>query len=162
MRYLKIFLPARLPLLFSLWSGCYSAHHPTRLAGGDHHQSSWCCQVDYEDDDATMLVTRHALLPHASCCQMHVSQQPRSPTDFIGSLTGIDIVAVSIFVQGAFFNCSVQISVLKRKTLSNQRGSFVHQEFYGTESLIGCPSFFILALKIGRNSKKKHPVWVLY
>ena len=51
-----------------------------------------------------------------------------------------------------FFNCSAQISVLKRKKLFNQRGSFVHWEFHGTESLIGCPSFFILALKIGRNS----------
>ena len=52
-----------------------------------------------------------------------------------------------------FFNCSAQISVLKRKRLYNQRGSFVHhQEFHGTESLIGCPSFFILVLKIGRTS----------
>ena len=49
-------------------------------------------------------------------------------------------------IQGAFFNCSAQISVLKRKTLFNQRGSFVHQEFHGTESLIGCPLFFILQL----------------
>ena len=55
-------------------------------------------------------------------------------------------------IQGAFFNCSAQISVLKRKTLFNQRGSFVHREFHGTEFLIGCPSFFILVLKIGRNS----------
>ena len=55
-------------------------------------------------------------------------------------------------LQGAFFNCSAQISVLKRKTLFHQRRSFVHQEFHGTESLIGCPSFFILVLKIGRNS----------
>ena len=53
-----------------------------------------------------------------------------------------------------FFNCSAQISVLKRKMLFNQRGSFVHQEFHGTESLIGYPSFFILVLKIGRNSQK--------
>ena len=58
------------------------------------------------------------------------------------------------YIQGAFFNCSAQISVLKRKMLFNQRGSFVHQEFHGTESLIGYPSFFILILKIGRNSKK--------
>ena len=55
-------------------------------------------------------------------------------------------------IQGAFFNCSAQISVLKRKMLFNQRGSFVHQKFHGTESLIGCPPFFILVLKIGRNS----------
>ena len=50
------------------------------------------------------------------------------------------------------FNCSAQISVLKRKMLFNQRGSFVYREFHGTESFIGCPSFFILVLKIGRNS----------
>ena len=55
-------------------------------------------------------------------------------------------------VEGDFFNCSAQISVLKRKTLFNQRGSFVHQEYHGRESLIGCPTFFILVLKIGRNS----------
>ena len=51
-----------------------------------------------------------------------------------------------------FFNCSAQILMLKRKTLFNQRRSFVHREFDGTESLIGCPSFFILVLKIERNS----------
>ena len=55
-------------------------------------------------------------------------------------------------VQVGFFNCSAQISVLKRKTLFNQRGSSVNREFHGTESLIGCPSFFILVRKIGRNS----------
>ena len=53
---------------------------------------------------------------------------------------------------GCFFNCSAQISVLKRKTLFNQRGSFVHREFHGTESPIGCQSLFILVLKIGGNS----------
>ena len=58
-------------------------------------------------------------------------------------------------VQGAFFNYSAQISVLKRKKLFNQRGSFVHWKFHGTESLIGCPLFFILVLKIGRNNLKK-------
>ena len=61
-------------------------------------------------------------------------------------------------IQGGFFNWSAQISVLKRKTLFDQRGSFVHRKFHGTESLIGCSSFFILVLKIGRNSWKKHPV----
>ena len=61
-------------------------------------------------------------------------------------------------LQSGFFNCSAQISVLKRKTLFNQRGSFVHQEYHGRESLIGCPTFSILVLKIGRNSSKKHPV----
>ena len=53
---------------------------------------------------------------------------------------------------GCFFNCPAQISVLKRKMLFNQRGSFLHREFHGTESLIGCPSFFILVLQIWRNS----------
>ena len=53
---------------------------------------------------------------------------------------------------GCFFNCSTQLSVLKRKTLFNQPGSFVHREFNITESLIGCPSFFNLVLKIGGNS----------
>ena len=52
--------------------------------------------------------------------------------------------------------------MLKRKTLFNQRGSFVHQEFHGTKSLIGCLSLFVLVLKIGRNVKKKHPVCVFY
>ena len=51
-----------------------------------------------------------------------------------------------------FLNCSAQISVLKRKTLFNQRGSILHREFHGTKSLIGCPSFFILVLKNGSNS----------
>ena len=64
----------------------------------------------------------------------------------------LDSFAVSIFVQGGFFNCSAQFSVLKRKMLFNQRGSFVYREFHGTESFIDCPSFFILVLKIGRNS----------
>ena len=54
-------------------------------------------------------------------------------------------------LQGGFFYRPAQISVLKRKTLFNQRGPFVHREFNGTESLIGCPSFFILVLKIGSN-----------
>ena len=40
-------------------------------------------------------------------------------------------------IQGGFFNWSAQISVLKRKTLFNQRGSLVHRELHGTDSLIG-------------------------
>ena len=35
-----------------------------------------------------------------------------------------------IYIQGAFFNYFAQISVLKRKTLFNQRGSFLHWEFH--------------------------------
>ena len=62
------------------------------------------------------------------------------------------------YIQGGFFDWSALISVLKRKTLFNQWGYFVDREFLGTESLIGCPSFFILVLKIGRTGKKKHPV----
>ena len=67
---------------------------------------------------------------------------------------GVDNPAMSFshIWTGWCFYCSPQISVLKRKTLFNQRGSFVHREFHGTQSLIGCPSFFILVLKIGRNS----------
>ena len=47
-------------------------------------------------------------------------------------------------LQGAFFKCSAQFSVLKRKSLLNQRGSFVHREFHGRESLIGCPSSYLI------------------
>ena len=47
------------------------------------------------------------------------------------------------------------MSVLKSKTLFNQRGSFVHREFHGTESMIVYPSFFILVLKkLGGTVKK--------
>ena len=67
-----------------------------------------------------------------------------------------------MYMEGVFFYWSAQISVLKRKTLFNQQRSFVNREFHGTESLIGCPSFFILVLKFGRNSWKNHPVvsWI--
>ena len=43
------------------------------------------------------------------------------------------------YLQGGFFDWSAQFSVPKRKTLFNQRGSFVHREFHGIEPLIGCP-----------------------
>ena len=59
---------------------------------------------------------------------------------------------------GLFVNCSAQISVLKRKTLFNQRGSFVHQEFHGTETLIGCPSFFHFGTENWADQSKNHPV----
>ena len=72
------------------------------------------------------------------------------PCDPPEEMLALDICVY--YMQGCFFNCSAQISVLKRKTLFNQQGSFVHREFHGTEFLIGCPSFFILVLKIGRNS----------
>ena len=52
------------------------------------------------------------------------------------------LLAIRIHIQGGSFNCSAQISVLKRKTLVNQRGSFVHREFHGTEYLVGCLSLF--------------------
>ena len=61
----------------------------------------------------------------------------------------------SILYRVLFFNCSAQISVLKIKTLFNQRGSFVHREFHGTESLIGCPLFFIVSkLEVAPNAIK--------
>ena len=57
--------------------------------------------------------------------------------------------------RGWFFNCSAKISVLKRKTFFNQRGSFVHWEFHGSESLIGCPLFFIVSkLEVAPNAIK--------
>ena len=76
----------------------------------------------------------------AFCQEMkHINQHGQDQDDFCN-------------IQGVFFNCSAPISILKRKTLFDQRGCFVHQEFHGTEYLIGCPAFFILVLKIGRNS----------
>ena len=54
-----------------------------------------------------------------------------------------------------FFNCSAPISVLKRNTLFNQREPSLFQQFHGTKPLIGCPSFFIFLLKIGRNTLPK-------
>ena len=66
--------------------------------------------------------------------------------------SSLNCIFFFLHVQGAFFNCSAQISVLKRKTMFNQQGSFVHREFHGTESLLGRPLFFIWVLKIGRNS----------
>ena len=88
---------------------------------------------------------------------------PRIFQDFLDNIN-IDYFLANLLswylnyiIQGDFFNCSAQISVLKRKTMFSQRGSFVHWKFHGTESLIGCPSFFLLVLKIGRNSKKNTP-----
>ena len=67
------------------------------------------------------------------------------------SLTS-NTLAILGFLDGLYrlvFNCSAQTSI----TLFNQQGSFVHQEFSGTESLIGCPWFFILVPKIGKVKK---------
>ena len=61
------------------------------------------------------------------------------------------------YLQGAFLNCSAQISVLKRKTSFNQRGSFVHREFHGTEFLIGCPLFFHFGTENSEEQLKKAP-----
>ena len=90
-------------------------------------------------------------LPKAQWHTQDILQTPSCPSPgilqghfFINTLHGL--------VQGGFLTCSAQSSELKRKTLLNQGGSFVHREFHGTESLIGCPSFFILVLKIGRDS----------
>ena len=49
------------------------------------------------------------------------------------------------------------MSVLKRKTLFNQQGSFVHREFHGTESLIGCPSFFHFGTENWEGQLKEPP-----
>ena len=58
---------------------------------------------------------------------------------------------------GCVFNCSAPISVLKRKTLFNQRGSLVHRKFHGTEPLIGCPSFFHFGTENWEEQLKKSP-----
>ena len=76
---------------------------------------------------------------------------------------GLDLCCHNIKSVGLWWRqrprCTyAQISVLKRKTLFNQRESVGQNEFHVTESMIGCPLFFILVLKIGRNSLKNHPV----
>ena len=55
-------------------------------------------------------------------------------------------------IQGAFFNCSSPFSVPKWKNLLSQRGAFLHWKFREKLVLVGCNLFFILVLKIGRNS----------
>ena len=55
-------------------------------------------------------------------------------------------------LEGAFFNCSSPFSVPKWKNLLRQRGAFLHWKFLEKAALVGCNLFFILVLKIGRNS----------
>ena len=88
-------------------------------------------------------------------CMILLSFQNLVLFSFAISILKCFILVIELY-RVFFFNWSAQISVLKRKTLFNQRGSFVHRGFHGTESLIGWPTFFILVLKIGRTSKKKH------
>ena len=59
---------------------------------------------------------------------------------------------IILHIQGAFFNCSSQFSVPKWKILFSQRGAFLHWKFLEKDVLVGCNLFFILVLKIGRNS----------
>ena len=67
------------------------------------------------------------------------------------------LLAIRIHIQGGSFNCSAQISVLKRKTLVNQRGSFVHREFHGSEYLVGCLSLFHFGTENWEEQLKKTP-----
>ena len=54
-----------------------------------------------------------------------------------------------INLQGGYFYGSAQIAkMLKRKTLFNEWGSFVHREFHGTESLIGCHHYSLWYWKL--------------
>ena len=95
-------------------------------------------------------------LPKAQWHTQDILQTPSCP--FPGILQGhFFINTLHGLVQGGFLTCSAQSSELKRKTLLNQGGSFVHREFHGTESLIGCHSFFFLVLKIGEEQLKKAP-----
>ena len=83
---------------------------------------------------------------------LHDARQSQNPAPRSAlSLFNLDRWVFSSY-RVLFFNCFAQSSVLKRKTSFNHPGTFVHREFHGTESLIGCSSLFILVLKIGRNS----------
>ena len=53
---------------------------------------------------------------------------------------------------GCFFSLFRPNFSTKKKNVVQPTRIFVHREFHGTESRIGCQSFFILVLKIGRNS----------
>ena len=75
----------------------------------------------------------------------------------LGLVIGLEVLTVK-HIQGAFFNCSSPFSVPKWKNLLSQRGAFLHWKFREKLVLVGCNLFFILVLKIRRNSKK-HPVY---
>ena len=58
----------------------------------------------------------------------------------------------TITIIQAFFNCSSPFSVPKWKNLLSQWEAFLHWKFLEKVVLVGCNLFFILVLKIGRNS----------
>ena len=64
-------------------------------------------------------------------------------------------VSTNVYFKVAALRYSSLPKLMVNKRMSH---TFVHREFHETESLIGCPSFFILVLKIGRTSQKNHPV----
>ena len=57
-----------------------------------------------------------------------------------------------IYIQGVFFNWSARFSVPKWNNLLSQRGAFLYWKFREKLVLVGCNLFFILVLKMGRNS----------
>ena len=61
-----------------------------------------------------------------------------------------------------FFNCSSQFSVPKWKTSCSQPGLLFQEIFNVKKLFIGWACCFILVLKMGRKSKKKHPVFYDY
>ena len=58
----------------------------------------------------------------------------------------------SILIQGDFFNCSSQFSVLKWKTIGSQSEILFHEILNVQKILVGWTTFFFLALKVGWNS----------
>ena len=53
---------------------------------------------------------------------------------------------------GCFFNYSSQFSVPKWKTMGSQSEILFHEILDVQKILVGCKTFFVLALKFGRNS----------
>ena len=64
-------------------------------------------------------------------------------------------------VQGGFFDCSSPISVPKRKSPISQSQPFLLTRFNETAAVIGWLAIFFLVLKLGRNSQKNHPVYII-
>ena len=62
-------------------------------------------------------------------------------------------------VQGAFFNYSAQISVLKRKTIFNQRESLYIEYFMEQNILLGAHRFSFWYWKLG-GTVEKNPLYV--
>ena len=63
-------------------------------------------------------------------------------------------VSMLLHVQGAFFHCSAQISVLKRKTLFNQRGSLYIENFMEQNLGLAAHHFSFWYWKLGGTVKK--------